>query len=365
MDDKSFMRSSSVASDEQGRLMLALIRVRKEDQILKSQFICYSEIDNAQLIQAPDDFDSYEDTSGPVEMTPEFIMENLNVFEDRTKEDRTKEDRTKEDQTKENQNVLLNLNRQINGEPVKMRSTTFAHMHSMKKVNPNITISNFNDIIPASKSLNKESVELVEYDEEQDQPRILPRNKASKPLAEVKNSHVIKSLSNSKRKKKAADTPKMSRKRTRESSYSKSITKNKSGFIHDKTKNTKHKSKIVLKWNLWDRTFSPQGLGGHKAKAHPGENMEYKAKQKVRAKNEEKRNLLRLAQRYYYMKFSGQDIHPKKINRMRLEKLKKEINDDTVLKEMLMNSDWEDYLKQKKTDWKLEIKHVANDLSWE
>jgi hypothetical protein len=93
--------------------------------------------------------------------------------------------------------------------------------------------------------------------------------------------------------------------------------------------------------------------------------MEYKAKQKVREKNEDKRILLRLAQRYYYMKFSGQDIHPKKINRMRLEKLKKEIDSDVVLKESLMNSDWEDYLKQKKTDCKLENKHVANDLSWE
>jgi hypothetical protein len=109
--------------------------------------------------------------------------------------------------------------------------------------------------------------------------------------------------------------------------------------------------------------FSPQGLGGHKAKAHPGENMEYQAKQKVREKNEEKRTLLRLAQRYYYMKFSGKDIHPKKINRMQLEKLKKEINVDPVLKERLMNSDWEEYLKQKKADCKLENKHVANDLS--
>jgi hypothetical protein len=216
--------------------MLALLRVRKEDQTLKSHFICFSEIDMAELIQAPDDFDSYEDTNGPVEMTPEFIMENPNVFKD---------------QTKENQNILLSLNRQLNGESLKMRPTTFAYMHSMRNVNPNISISNLNDIIPASKSLNEESVELVENDEEQNNKNP-SKKEASKPLTKVKNSPVIKSPASSKHKKKAADTLKMSRKRTRESSISKSITKNESGFIHDKTKNTKpkHKSNKALKCNL-------------------------------------------------------------------------------------------------------------------
>jgi hypothetical protein len=237
MDDKSAIRSSSVASDEQGRQMLALLRIRKDNQILKSHFICYSEIDNAELMQTPDDFDSYEDATGPVEMTTEFIMENLDVFKEQTKEDHLQD----------NQNVLQSLNRQINGEPVKMRPTTFVHIHSMRNFNPNITISDFNDIIKASKTLNEESVELVEYDKEQDQPKILPRNKASKPLAKVKNSPAFKSPASSKLKKKAADTLKMSKKRTRESSFSKSISKNKSGFIPDKTKNTKHKSKVLLK----------------------------------------------------------------------------------------------------------------------
>ena len=46
--------------------------------------------------------------------------------------------------------------------------------------------------------------------------------------------------------------------------------------------------------------FSAQGLGGHRAKAHQGENQTYRAKLKIREKNEQKRITLRLAQYLYY-----------------------------------------------------------------
>lgn len=47
------------------------------------------------------------------------------------------------------------------------------------------------------------------------------------------------------------------------------------------------------------REFTAQGLGGHKAKAHPGLNIEYQQKQEIRKKNSDKLQILRLAQFQY------------------------------------------------------------------
>jgi len=47
------------------------------------------------------------------------------------------------------------------------------------------------------------------------------------------------------------------------------------------------------------REFSAQGLGGHKAKAHPGLNIEYQQKLEIRKKNSDKLQILRLAQFQY------------------------------------------------------------------
>mmetsp|Transcript_6385 Transcript_6385/g.7147 ORF Transcript_6385/g.7147 Transcript_6385/m.7147 type:complete len:289 (+) Transcript_6385:603-1469(+) len=98
--------------------------------------------------------------------------------------------------------------------------------------------------------------------------------------------------------------------------------------------------------------FSSQGLGGHRAKSHQGQNKEYKAKLKVRNKNEHKRTILRLAQYMYYKKHANQNLHPKDIPRTNLLKLKREITVNDKLKNDLLEEDYGSFLKAKKIEFK-------------
>ena len=101
--------------------------------------------------------------------------------------------------------------------------------------------------------------------------------------------------------------------------------------------------------------FSKQGLGGHRAKYHIGENHEYGKKLKIRKKNEEKRINLRLAQFMYYKSNTNTHIQPKDINRTILYKLKKDIEGNDMLKNELLKQDYIKFLKEKRKTFNLMI----------
>lgn len=194
MEVYSFMGEKSVcpsvASDEQGNRILALIRQeeRNKDKLHRgvSQFVCLSEIDVADLNKNPDDFESYEDSTGPIEMSKEFVMTNPEAFIN---------------QTLEAQKILMSLNRQLNGEYETMRPTTFININNIRNINQTISISNFDDGTPCSKSLNEQSVELIGMNKEEDQPKILPKNKFTEVEVKIESSPPDKSSANSKIKK--------------------------------------------------------------------------------------------------------------------------------------------------------------------
>lgn len=73
-----------------------------------------------------------------------------------------------------------------------------------------------------------------------------------------------------------------------------------------------------------DKFFCSTGLGGHKAKAHPGMNLDYKRKLIVRNKNAKKLKLLRLAQEMYRRKEGDYTIKNSEMHRGLIEKYKKE-----------------------------------------
>lgn len=333
MDDKSAIRSSSVASDEQGSRILALIRNEERHKTKArrevTHFICLSEIDMAEVKKNPDDFESNEDTYGPIEMTKEFVMKNPEAFRS---------------QTLEAQKILMSLNKQLSGDFERMRPATFININNIRNINQTISISNFDDASQSSKSLNEQSRELYRRNKQEDQPKFLPKDKFTEVEVKVKSSPDVKFSSNSKAKKPAKK--RVYKRKARKPSIDKEEDGSESGTDEAKKPNTKQVKQLA--WDICGKKFSPQGLGGHKAKAHPGENKEYKIKQKVREENEDNRILLRLAQRYYYTKYSNVDIHPKDINRMKLAKLKTEINEDPELKASLLNSDWESFLRNKK-----------------
>ena len=102
----------------------------------------------------------------------------------------------------------------------------------------------------------------------------------------------------------------------------------------------------------WGKFFTAQGLGGHRAKSHPGQNQEYRDKMKIREANEEKRIVLRLAQRLYYERFSNNKIHPKNINRGSLRSLKEEISSDPMLRQRLEKENYMQFLRNKKLEFK-------------
>ena len=65
--------------------------------------------------------------------------------------------------------------------------------------------------------------------------------------------------------------------------------------MQDKERNNQKKYSCVF----CGRCFTPQGLGGHMARAHPGMNREYERKQKISKANKPRMRILRLAQLIY------------------------------------------------------------------
>ena len=81
-----------------------------------------------------------------------------------------------------------------------------------------------------------------------------------------------------------------------------------------------------IKCPHWDKSFTAQGLGGHKAKAHKGMNKEYKRKMEIRNGNKNNLEILRLAQFRYMYDRNMLDMRPSLIPRSQIISYKASIN---------------------------------------
>lgn len=86
------------------------------------------------------------------------------------------------------------------------------------------------------------------------------------------------------------------------------------------------------------KLFTAQGLGGHRAKAHPMQNHDYQEKIKKREQNKPRLNLLRMAQLKYYETVSTK-IPPNLIPRQIINRYKQEIEADPDFMSKLSDKD--------------------------
>lgn len=84
----------------------------------------------------------------------------------------------------------------------------------------------------------------------------------------------------------------------------------------------------LLKCPHCSKTFTAQGLGGHKAKAHPGLNISYQEKIKVREENKINLEILREAQKRIKLHLGNPNLKNSQMSRSMVEAFKKQVRDD-------------------------------------
>jgi hypothetical protein len=167
-------------------------------------------------------------------------------------------------------------------------------------------------------------------------------------VPEARNKRKRKSLPSAKtnkvkgKGKKSKREMKLSRKRTSDTESSRSRTR-------------------LFQCEYCGEFFSAHGLGGHKATKHRGMQSNYSRSQKIRKQNEETR-LIRDCARLRFSEQYGEFKKAKDIPRRTWDKLKKEVAEDTQLKERLakqLESDLE--LKKKNKRQKKEEQEAEKE----
>lgn len=247
-------------------------------------------------------------------------------------------------------NVLSEITDCINKKVVYYTSSGYAHTKTQQVCNPKIEVSNFADdtgkvldamtLNEVAKLMNNQTKSQVE------EPVDVPKEEAvveapvvvKRPTAKRTRSKAKKSNRKRVKTTKKDRASKMTRK---DSSETKSTAE-----VFEEVKVPKRQGKMECK--DCGKTFTAQGLGGHRAKAHPGQNQSYREKMLVRRENQDKREILRFAQYLYYQRYSHTSILVKDIPRATLQRLKKELEENPNMVEELRAVDIMAFLARKK-----------------
>lgn len=208
-----------------------------------------------------------------------------------------------------------------------------------------ITVTNFSDKVAADL---KEESQVVEPQE----PEIVEQKKKLKRSASKRktSSRAPSRSSSRKSAKKAPAKPKRreskaDRKKTSASDFENEEDEYKEDEEGETfTKKTKRRNR---QWDICYKYFTSQGLGGHRAKSHPGQNKSYQKKLAIRGANSENRKLLRLAQVLYYKEYND-GCKPKDIPRGIIKNLRVKIQQDENLRDSIAEIDYEAFLAKKK-----------------
>ena len=119
-------------------------------------------------------------------------------------------------------------------------------------------------------------------------------------------------------------------------------------MAYSESSNNDDYNQRMIKCPHWDRKFSAQGLGGHKAKAHKGMNTEYQRKLEVRNRNKPNMSILRLAQFSYLYDRNMLDMQVSLIPRSKTISYKKQI------RELIEELQIEEYLTESEAIEKLQ-----------
>ena len=245
--------------------------------------------------------------------------------------------------------LLSEINDNINGKPVYYTSPGYILPKTEQTCVPKIEVSNFasDSVTPIDHRTLNEVAKLMNDDTKalpevpvltpKEEPEFVAPVTVKRPTAKRARAASRKASSKPKKTLKR-NKGKMSRKDSSETKATEEDT--------EVVKATKKSGKIACQ--DCGKVFTAQGLGGHRAKAHPGQNPSYKEKMMIRRGNQHKREVLRFAQYLYYQRFPDRKILVKDIPRNIIQKLKTELEENPDMVEELRDIDVRGFLADKK-----------------